>query len=248
MTVLDRMPADDLAGRIIDGPDRVFRRRRRRGVGRRGPPPCRSARRDAAGAQLSAACHPGRRRPCRRLTGAVPDRRRGARGHHRVLRRSLHGRDGEDPVPGQDRAHSRPAGRLLAGRLDHRRRAARLEGRPSRRRRRLLRQHHGRGEGRDRHLLHLVERRRGGGVDPRGPRGAVLPRPVPRRPRAPDHRPQEPARVGRRVPRARRHQRRRARRPGSQPTRTPNSTCIPNAVVPLRLCISPARARFPRIG
>ena len=50
--------------------------------------------------------------------------------------------------------------------------------------------------------------------DPRGPRGAVLPGPVPRRPRAAGHRPQEPARLGRRVPRARRHQRRRARRPG----------------------------------
>ena len=64
--------------------------------------------------------------------------------------------------PGQDRADPRPAGRLLAGRLDHRRRTARLEGRTPRRGRRLLRQHHRRGEGADRHLLHVVQRGRGG--------------------------------------------------------------------------------------
>ena len=108
---------------------------------------------------------------------------------HRVLRRALHGRDREDPLAGQDGADPRPARRLLAGRLDHRRRAARLEGRAPRRRRRLLRQHHRRGEGRDRHLLHVVERRRGGRLDPGRPRGAVLPGPVPRRARAPDDRP-----------------------------------------------------------
>ena len=77
---------------------------------------------------------------------------------------------------------------------------------------------------RDRHLLHVVERRRGGGVDPRGPRGAVLPRPVPRRARPADHRPQEPARLGRRVPRARRHQRRRAGR--HRHARIPTPSCI----------------------
>ena len=38
--------------------------------------------------------------------------------------------------------------------------AARLEGRAPRRGRRQLRQHDRRGEGRDRHLLHVVERRR----------------------------------------------------------------------------------------
>ena len=55
-------------------------------------------------------------------------------------------------------------------------------------------------------------------IDPR-PRGAVLPRPVPRRPRPPDDRPQEPARVGGRMPRARRDQRRRTRRPGPRQSR-----------------------------
>ena len=46
-------------------------------------------------------------------------------------------------------------------------------------------------------------------VDPRRQRGAVLPRPVPRRPRAADHRPRQHAHLDGRVPRARRHQRRR---------------------------------------
>jgi len=44
---------------------------------------------------------------------------------------------------------------------DHRRSAAGLEGRAPVRCRRLLCEHHRRGEGRDRHLLHVVERRRG---------------------------------------------------------------------------------------
>ena len=39
----------------------------------------------------------------------------------RLLRRALHGRDGVDPLPGQDRAAARPRRRLLARRLDHRR-------------------------------------------------------------------------------------------------------------------------------
>ena len=86
------------------------------------------------------------------------------------------------------------------------------------------------------------------GLHPRGPRGAVLPGPVPRRPRAPGHRPQEPARLGRRVPRARRHQRRRAGRPGPRAPRRRTVSCTPNAVAPLRLCTSPARARSPRTG
>ena len=41
----------------------------------------------------------------------------------------LHGRDRIDPLPRQDRAAAGPRRRLLARRLDHRRRAARLEGR-----------------------------------------------------------------------------------------------------------------------
>ena len=61
----------------------------------------------------------------------------------------------------QDGADPRRAGRLQPGRDDHRRPAAGVEGRAPRRRRRQLRQHDGRGEGRDRHLLHVVQRRRG---------------------------------------------------------------------------------------
>ena len=55
-----------------------------------------------------------------------------------------------------------PRRRLLAGGLDHRRAAARVEGRASRRGRRHVRQHDRRGQGRDRLLLHLGQRRRGG--------------------------------------------------------------------------------------
>ena len=50
-------------------------------------------------------------------------------------------------VAREDRAAARPRRRLLAGRLDHRRAAARLEGRAPRRRRRHVRQHDGRGQG-----------------------------------------------------------------------------------------------------
>ena len=147
--------------------------------------------------------------------------------------------------PGQDRADPRPARGLLAGRLDHRRRAARVEGRTPRRRRRVLCQHHRRGEGGDRHLLHVVERRRGGRVDSRGPRGAVLPGPVPRRPR--------PARS----PAARTCTSGRASATctpastaTSSPTRpartpTPNCTCTPNAVAPLRLLYLAGEGAFP---
>ncbi len=77
----------------------------------------------------------------------------------------------------------------------------------TRRRRGVLRQHHRRGEGAHRHLLHLVQCGRGGGLHPEDRDGAVLPGPVPRRARPARHRPQEPARLGRRMPRARRHQR-----------------------------------------
>ncbi len=75
-------------------------------------------------------------------------------------------------------------------------RAPCLEGRASRRRGRVLRQHHGRGEGRDRHLLHVLQCRRGGRIDPRRPRGAVLPGSVPGCPRASDDGPAESARLG----------------------------------------------------
>ena len=61
--------------------------------------------------------------------------------------------------PEQDRAHPRPAGRLLARRVDHRRRRAPAEAALPRRAGRHLRQHLGRGEGRVGHLLHVGERR-----------------------------------------------------------------------------------------
>ena len=139
--------------------------------------------------QLPAAGDPGHRRSRRRLARPVAGRRRRRGVDDRVLWRPLHGRDGEDPQLRQDRADPRRAGRLQPRRHDHRRPAAGLEGRASRCRRRQLRQHDRRREGGDRHLLHVVERRRRRAVDPRRHRGAVLPRPVPRRPRAAPHRP-----------------------------------------------------------
>ena len=110
---------------------------------------------------------------------------------------------------------------VLAGRLDHRRPAARVEGRAPGRGRGVLREHDRRGEGRDRHLLHVVERGRGGRVDPGRPRGAVPARPVPRRARPTGDRPGEPARLGGGVPRPRGHQRRRRSPPRS--TRHPDA-------------------------
>ena len=150
----------------------------------------------------------------------------------RVLRRPLHGRDGQDPQLRQDGADPRRAGRVQPRRHDHRRPAAGVEGRAPRRRRRQLRQHDRGGEGRDRHLLHVVERRRRRRLDPRGHRGAVLPRPVPRRPRAAHHRPREHAHLARRVPRARRHQRRRPEGSGSPRIRTPSCSSTPSAAAP----------------
>ena len=97
-----------------------------------------------------------------------------------------------------------------------RRAAARLEGAPSRRDRRHVRQHDGRGQGRDRLLLHLGQRGQGRRAHlpraRRGHRDPVRPRHVPRRLRREDAGAPH-ARVGRRVPRprrdpARRHHRR----------------------------------------
>ena len=203
------------------------------------------ARRGDPGAQLPGPGDPGRRPPRRRLAGAVPDRGHRAAVDHRVLRRALHGRDREDPLAGQDRADPGRAGRLLAGRLADRRRAAGLEGAEPRRGRGVLRQHHRRGEGADRHLLHLVQRRRGGPVDPRRHPGAVRPRPVPRRARPADPGPGQHLGVGRRVPRARRDQRRPAHRAGARPTRTPTSTSTPSAAARPARCTwrAPARCR-----
>ena len=92
--------------------------------------------------------------------------------------------------------------------------------------RRDVRQHDRRGEGRDRLLRHLVERRRRRRAHPArarpGHRHPVRPRHVPRRLRREDGRPQDEG-VGRRVPRARRHPPRRHRRGARASTRAPTS-------------------------
>ncbi len=62
--------------------------------------------------------------------------------------------------PREDRADPRPGRRLLAGGLDHRRAARGVEGRAPRGRGRDVRQHHRRGQGADRLLLHLLQRGR----------------------------------------------------------------------------------------
>ena len=135
---------------------------------------------------------------------AAAHRRRG----DRLLRRPLHGRDGLDPLARQDRPAARPGRRLLAGRLDQRRRSCAPGRRAPRRRHGHVRQHDRRGEGGDRLLRDLLERRAGGRAHlPRARRrhrDPLRPRHVPRRLRREGHRPQD-ARLGRRVPRARRH-------------------------------------------
>src|SRR4051812_32892342 len=182
---LDAAPVESLAGR--------------------GPPAHGGAGRRPPGAQLPGPGDPGRRRPCGRLARPVPARR----GQHgiddRLRGRPFHGGDGQDPRSGEDRPGPRRRGRMLSRRHDHRRAVTCLEGGALRRRGGLLRQHLRRGEGRDRHLLHVVQRGRGRGVDPRRPRGPVPPRPVPRRPRPAGHRAHRHADLDGRVPRARRH-------------------------------------------
>ena len=84
--------------------------------------------------QLPGARGAGRRRLRRRLARALARGGRHRRVGDRLLRRPLHGRDGEDPLAGQDRAHPRPRRRLLARGVDHGRAAARVEGGASRRR------------------------------------------------------------------------------------------------------------------
>ena len=107
---------------------------------------------------------------------------------HRPVRRPLHGRDLEAAEPGQDGADPRQARRLLARRVDHRRRRAAAARALSRRAGRHLRQHLGRREGGERHLLHLVQRaRRWSRASASTPccssRTSISPRTSPRRPR-----------------------------------------------------------------
>ena len=117
------------------------------------------AQRGDPGPQLPAARGPGQRRLRRRLARPLAAGGQGRRRRDRLLRRPLHGRDRVGAVPGSEGPDSRPGRRLLAGRLDHGRPATRLEGRAPGRDRRDVRQHLGRGQGRDRLLLHVGQRR-----------------------------------------------------------------------------------------
>ncbi len=77
----------------------------------------------------------------------------------RPVRRALHGRDLQDPQPAQDRADPRQPRRLLARLLDHRRGRAGDARAISGRAGGHLCEHLGRGEGGERCVLHLLERR-----------------------------------------------------------------------------------------
>jgi hypothetical protein len=156
------------------------------------------------GPQLRAGRDPGRGRSRRRLAPPVARGRLRARVHDRLLRRLVHGRDGQDPLAGQARPAAGQRRRLLARRLDHGRAAARLEGRASRRRRRLVREHDRGRQGGERLLLHVEQRpgrhRRHPGRPPDPLPAGHVPGPVAAardRPQAHD--------LARRVPRPRRH-------------------------------------------
>ena len=116
------------------------------------------ARRGDPGAQLPAPGDPGRRRPRRRLARAGPARGGQPGPGDRARRGVLHGRDGQDPRAGADRADPGPASRLLARRQHHRRPAPGLEGRAPGRRGGRLREHQRRGQGRVRRVLHVGQR------------------------------------------------------------------------------------------
>ena len=138
------------------------------------------------GAQLSDA---GDLPLCRRHRGRQP--RAGAGGddgrcrHHRARGRSLHGGDRQDAEPGQDGADPGPGGRLLARRLDHRRRRALDAAEASRRADGDLREFLRGGEGGVGYLLHLGQREKGRRISrrARGDHAARrIPRPERRRP------------------------------------------------------------------
>ena len=98
-----------------------------------------------------------------------------------------------------------------------------MEGRAPRRRGGELREHHRRGEGRERLLLHLGQRRAGDPRHPRRQRDSFSARYVSWQLSAPDHRPQH-ADLGRRVPRPRRH----PPRHGGAPARSPARRRVPD--------------------
>ena len=90
----------------------------------------RGAERGDPRAQLPGARGAGRGALRGGLARPLPQGGERRRRRDRLLRRALHGRDGLDPVAGQDRAAARPRRRLLARRLDHGRRRC-APGRPS---------------------------------------------------------------------------------------------------------------------
>ena len=192
----------------------------------RGARPRRGAQRRDPRPQLPGARGPGRGALRGRLARPVAQGGGHRRRRDRLLRRPLHGRDRLDPQPRQDRPAARPRRRLLAGRLDHGRPAARLEGQAPRRDRRDVREHDRRGEGGDRLLLHVLERGAGRRAHParaRRRRGdPVRPGHVAGRLRRARHRPAH-ARLGRRVPRARRDPPGGHHRGARRPPRAPSS-------------------------
>ena len=163
----------------------------------------RAKRRDP-GPQLPGRRGAGRGRLRRRLAGPVAAGGRHRRRRDRVRRRALHGRDGRHPGARTHRADPRPRGGMLAG-GQHRRRGARaLEAGEPRSSRCQLRQHHGRGEGAVRLLLHVGQRARHHRGGARGPRHPVPAGHVPRRLPGAADRPAHEDLAGR-VPRPRRH-------------------------------------------
>src|SRR2546426_669350 len=201
------------------------------GLGKGGPLTCGRMSRGHPRPHLPGALDPGGGPLHRRLPRAVAPGRGHRRGGHRLLRRALHGRDRQDPLPRPDRPHPRHRGRMFPGRQHHRGTAQGLEGGAPRRSRRRLRQHLRRGEGGVRLLLHLRQCRPGRAGDPRGQGDPLPARHVPRGPRgAPDG--TQAGGVDGGVPRARRH---RARRPGGPPRRVPRCRADDPPGVRLRL-------------
>ena len=133
---------------------------------RRDQPAQAGAERRHPGAQLPGARDLPRRRG---LQGRLPGSGAGGAGHgrgrDRVLRRALHGRDGQDPEPRANGPHPGPGRGLLPVGEHHGRGRSPTQGAPPRRAGRHLREHAGLHQGRVGHLLHVGQRGagRGGG-------------------------------------------------------------------------------------